>query len=155
QLLEALPAEQLGRRGGDERRERRRRHVRDLLEQRDVLRVVRELVVADQDAERLPAGHAELVLADLLEEPALVDLDRLGDELAQDAGGVRTLGVVAGFQALVEDGVEEGGLGDRRAGRGLLLCAFCHLRTPRSWSRRRCRSRPSAGRAGRSRSAPW
>ena len=40
--------------------------------------MVGELVVADQGAVGLAAGRAELVLVELLEDLALVELDRLG-----------------------------------------------------------------------------
>ena len=61
---------------GEERRVRRGRHLRDLLQQLDVLRALAELVVADQRAERSAAEDAELFLVDLLEQRALVELRR-------------------------------------------------------------------------------
>ena len=45
-------------------------------EQLDVLGMVGELVVADQRAIGLAAGNAELALVDLLEDLALIELDR-------------------------------------------------------------------------------
>ena len=53
----------------------------------DVLGVVGELVVADQRAVGLAAGRAELVLVELLEDLALVELDRLVHVLEQLALG--------------------------------------------------------------------
>ena len=58
----------------EERRVRRRRHLRDLLQQLDVLARLAELVVAEQRAERRAAEHAVLLLVDLLEQRALVEL---------------------------------------------------------------------------------
>ena len=55
---------------------RRRRNLRDLLQQFDVLRMLAEIVVADQRAERSAAEDAELFFVDLLEERALVELGR-------------------------------------------------------------------------------
>ena len=49
-----------------------------MLSRLDVVGMVGELVVADQRAVGLAAGRAELVLVDLLEELALVELDRAG-----------------------------------------------------------------------------
>ena len=57
--------------------------LRHLAQQVDVLGMVGELVVADQRAVRLAAGHAELVFVDLLEDLALVELDRLVQVLDQ------------------------------------------------------------------------
>ena len=57
--------------------------LRDLLEQGDVLRVAAELVVADQHAVGVAAEGAVLLLVDLLEERALVELDRLLEVLQQ------------------------------------------------------------------------
>jgi hypothetical protein len=74
ELPESFEAEHLRVGAGDERRVSRRRHVRHLLEQRDVLRMVAELVVADQQTERRAAEHAEFPLVDLLEHGALVEL---------------------------------------------------------------------------------
>src|SRR5262249_44897879 len=45
--------------------------------------VLPELVVADQAAERLATRRAELVLVYLLEQPALVELDGLGEVVEQ------------------------------------------------------------------------
>ena len=45
--------------------------------------MVGELVVADQGAVGLAAGRAELVLVELLEDLALVELDRLVDVLEE------------------------------------------------------------------------
>ena len=56
---------------------------RDLLEQADVLRVAAELVVADQHAVGLAAEGAVLLLVDLLEQGALVELDGLLQVLEQ------------------------------------------------------------------------
>ena len=47
--------------------------------------MVGELVVADQRAVRLAAGRAELVLVELLEDLALVELDGLVQVLEQVA----------------------------------------------------------------------
>src|SRR5262245_13129997 len=79
----AVHAEQRRRGRADEGREGRRRHVRQLLQEQEVLRVLAELVVADQAAERLAAGRAELVLVDLLEQPALIELDGLREVVEQ------------------------------------------------------------------------
>ena len=49
----------------------------------DVLRVVAELVVADQQPERGAAEHAVLFLVDLLEQRALVELGGLLEVLEQ------------------------------------------------------------------------
>ena len=57
--------------------------LRDLLEQRHVLRVVAELVVADERAEGRAAEHAVLFLVDLLEERRLVELGRALEVLEQ------------------------------------------------------------------------
>ena len=83
QLREALEAEHPRVGGGDERRVRGGGHVRHLLEQRDVLRMVAELVVADQQAERRAAEGAVLFLVDLLEQRALVELGRALQVLEQ------------------------------------------------------------------------
>ena len=69
--------------GADERAERRRRHVRHLAQQVDVFGMVRELVVADQRPIGFAAGSAELVLVQLLEGLALVELNRSIEVLEQ------------------------------------------------------------------------
>ncbi len=69
-------------RPGDERGEGGRGDLRHAPQPRDIVgrvagrRLVPDLVGADQDAERLAAGRAELLLVDLLEQLALVELDR-------------------------------------------------------------------------------
>ena len=72
----AVEAEHAGAGGRDERRERRRRDVGHQAQRLDVVRMLRPLVVADQRAVGLAARRAELVLVDLLEQLALVELDR-------------------------------------------------------------------------------
>jgi hypothetical protein len=68
---------------------RRRGEVRHLLEKAHVLRVPAELKIADQQAERCAAEGAVLFLVDLLEELALVKLDRLIEVLLQlGPGGI-------------------------------------------------------------------
>ena len=84
ELGEAVHVEQLrGAAAGDERSVRRGGDVRDLLQQRDVLRMAAELVVADEHAERVAAEGAVFFLVDLLEEGALVELGGLLEVLEQ------------------------------------------------------------------------
>ena len=58
-------------------------HAGDHLQQADVLGVAAELVVADQHAVGLAAELAVLLLVDLLEQGALVELDGLLQVLEQ------------------------------------------------------------------------
>jgi hypothetical protein len=60
--------------GRHERRVRRRGDVRDLLQQLDVLPAAVELVVAEQARDGVAAEDAVLLLVDLLEQGALVEL---------------------------------------------------------------------------------
>ena len=56
-------------------------HAGDLLQQRHVLRMAAELVVADQEAEGIAAEGAVLLFVHLLEQHALVELQRLVEVL--------------------------------------------------------------------------
>jgi hypothetical protein len=77
---------------GDERRERGRGDLRETAQHTHVVdllirtRLVRDEVVADQQSERLAAGHAELGVVDLLEQVALVELDGAFDVLTSSPG---------------------------------------------------------------------
>ncbi len=82
-----VEAEHAGAGRGDERRERAGRDVGHQPQRLDVVRMVRPLVVADQGAIGLAAGRAELVLVDLLEQLALVELDRPAEVAVQLALG--------------------------------------------------------------------
>ena len=73
---EAVHVEHFRRRRRQQRRVGRGGHLRNLFEQLDVFRVPAKLVVADQRAERSPAEDAVLLLVDLLEQRALVELRR-------------------------------------------------------------------------------
>ena len=77
QFGEAVHVEQAWAGGGDERRVGSRGDVRQLLQQADVLRMATEGEVADQQAEGLSAEGAVFLFVDLLEQCALVELDRL------------------------------------------------------------------------------
>ena len=73
---EAVQVEDLGSRRGDEGRMRGRGNLRDLLQKSEILRVARELVVADERPVGGAAEHPELLLVDFLEEGRLVELGR-------------------------------------------------------------------------------
>src|SRR5262245_3399349 len=108
QLGVAVHAEERRSRRRDQRCERRRGDVRQLLEQQEVLRVLFELEVADQGAERLPPRRPELVLVDLLEQPALVELDGLGEVVEQVfLAGVQHADRERGAGLAVLDQIEE------------------------------------------------
>ena len=77
QFGEAVHVEQAWAGGGDERRVGSRGDVRQLLQQADVLRMATEGEVADQQAEGVSAEGAVFLFVDLLEQCALVELDRL------------------------------------------------------------------------------
>ena len=62
---------------------RGRGYARHLLQQRDVLRVPAEFVIADQSAERVAAERSVLFFVNLLEDGALVELHRLVEILEQ------------------------------------------------------------------------
>ena len=83
QLRVILEAEHLRVRRRDERRERCRGDIGHAAQQLDVLRVIGELVIADQRTVRLAARGAELVFIDLLERLALVEFDRLAEVLVK------------------------------------------------------------------------
>ena len=87
QLLPVVESHELGGRGRDERAEGGRRHVRHLAQEVDILRVIDELVVADQRSIWLAAGRSKLILVQLLEDLALVELDGLVDVVEQLALG--------------------------------------------------------------------
>ncbi len=76
QVGERLQPEQLRRGRGDERCVRGRGDVRHLFDEVDVFGLARDFIVADQRAERCAAEGAELFLVDLLEQRALVEIDR-------------------------------------------------------------------------------
>ena len=72
-LGEAVQVEHLRRSRRQERRVRRRSHLRDLLQQLDVFRPAAEFVIADQGRERSAAEDAVFFFVDLLEQRALVE----------------------------------------------------------------------------------
>ena len=74
ELGEAVQVEQLGARRRDEGRMGGRGHVGDLLEEGDVGTGAGELVVAEEGGEGRPPEGAVLLLVDLLEQRALVEL---------------------------------------------------------------------------------
>ena len=82
-----VEAEHAGARRGDERRERAGRDVGHQSQRLEIVGMVRPFVVADQRAVGLAARRAELVLVDLLEHLALVELDGPAEVAAQLALG--------------------------------------------------------------------
>ena len=79
QLLPVIEPKERGVGRRDERTERGRGHVAHLAQKIDVLRMTRKLVIADERSVGLAAGRSEFVLVQLLEDLALVELDRLVD----------------------------------------------------------------------------
>ncbi len=71
-----VEAEHAGAGSRDERCERRGGDIGHQAQRLDVVGMLGPLIVADQRAIGLAAGHTELILVDLLEELALVELDR-------------------------------------------------------------------------------
>src|SRR5690606_32219332 len=76
QFGEALDAEHFRGCGGDERRMRSGGHVRHLLDEVHVLRLASDLVVTDQSPKGRATESPELLLVDLFEQRALVEVDR-------------------------------------------------------------------------------
>src|SRR3546814_20847809 len=83
QFGEVVEAHQLRRGRRQERRVRRRGHVRDLLQQVHVLGVPGELEVADHGREWRAAKGAVLLLVDLLEQLRLVEVGSVLEVLDQ------------------------------------------------------------------------
>ena len=83
ELGEAVHVEQLRAGAGDERRVGGGGDAGELLQQGDVLRMAAELVVAHQQAVGVAAEGAVLLLVDLLEQRALVELGGLLEVLEQ------------------------------------------------------------------------
>ena len=77
QLREALQVQQVRSRSAHERRMRLRRHVRNAFQQRHIFRMLAELVVPDQRAERSSAENSVLFFVHLLEQRALIELRSL------------------------------------------------------------------------------
>ena len=88
---------------GEERCVRRRGDLRHVGQQLHVFRVVVELVVADQHAERLAAELAELLLVDLAEDRALIP-----GSAAEFAQGARQFALADIEQADFQHGVRIG-----------------------------------------------
>ncbi len=110
QVTVALQSEQFGRSRGDEGRVAGRGHVRHLLEEIHVLGLARHFEVADQCAVGRAAEGAELLLVDLLEDRALVELQgrlEVLDELL--LGRVHHADLLAGVGGGILDQVLEPG----------------------------------------------